>query len=59
MTVQDGLQGAAVIFFRVVEDQGIDLADRQDAFDILDIGFGGSVGNRIDEDILFAPKQVR
>lgn len=48
-----------MIFFRVVEDQGIDLADRQDAFDILDIGFGGSVGNRIDEDILFAPKQVR
>ena len=59
MTVQDGLQGSAMVFFGMVENQGIDLADRQDTFDVLDIGIGCFIGNRVDEDILFPPKQVR
>ena len=48
-----------MVFFGMVEDQGIDLADRQDTFDVLDIGIGCFIGNRVDEDILFPPKQVR
>ena len=59
MTVQDGLQGSAMVFFGMVENQGINLVDRQYAFDILDIGFGGFIRNRVDKDILFSSKQVR